>query len=186
MTTPEMLAIAVALSMDALAIAIAIGCAIKRPLLDYALRIATGFGASQLFMPIIGWLGGCKIQAFIAPFDHWVVFGVLSIIGGKMIYESRSSSNTDRSYSHMSMRMLLLLSLATSLDALSVGFSLSLLNVAILKPALVIGVTTFTLSLAGVFVGCRAGHYCKGRIETLGGLTLIVIGTRILWQHLYL
>ncbi len=179
-----MLALALALSMDALAIAIASGYAIKRLHLHYAMRIAFSFGAFQFLMPILGWLCGCKIQALIAAFDHWVAFGVLSFIGGKMIYESFTLSKIERPDTPMSMHTLLVLSLATSVDALSVGFSLSLLEVSIITPALVIGAVTFALSLAGVFIGDRLGHCCEGKIEVAGGLILIGIGVRILWQHL--
>lgn len=184
MKIAEMLALALALSMDALAVAIASGYAIKRLHLHYAMRIAVWFGAAQMLMPILGWLGGRKIQSLVAAFDHWLIFGVLTFIGGKMIYESFVLEKVERPDTPMGLHTLLILSLATSLDAFSVGFSLSLLDVAIITPALVIGAATFALSLAGVFIGDRAGRCCENKIEIAGGLILIGIGVRILWQQL--
>lgn len=134
-------------------------------------------------MPIIGWYAGVHILDLISDFDHWVAFFLLTFIGSRMIYESiRKKSNTI--VSSLSIKVLLILSIATSIDALAVGLSLSLLKVSIIIPAIVTGVVTFSLSFFGVYLGGRFGRVLKNRVESLGGLILVVIGLKILLEHL--
>ena len=178
--------IAVALAMDAFAVAVASGLYISRLRANHALRIAGMFGVFQGSMPVAGWLAGRSTQQLVAAVDHWLVFVLLAGIGGKMIYESTQLNDRrgKRGFDPLSMSFLLLLSIATSIDALAVGVSYGLLDVAVATPAVIIGVVTFVLSLAGVYLGDRVGHLFERRIEALGGVILILIGLRILVEHL--
>ena len=178
------IAIAVGLSMDAFAVSVASGIAIKRLKVHHAVRIALFFGGFQALMPVVGWLAGRSVADFIAPWDHWAAFGVLSLIGGRMIYRSFRMDAAGKPTNPLNLYVLLLLSLATSIDALAVGFSFAFLNVAIVRPVVIIGAVTFVLSLAGVAVGDRLGHFFERKIEAVGGLVLIAIGIKILLEHL--
>lgn len=175
--------IAVGLAMDALAVSISSGLNLKVIRVSYALRIAAAFGLAQAVMPIIGWFAGYGAGDLIAGFDHWVAFGLLVAIGGRMIYESYTREETERVLEVLHAPRLLLLAIATSLDALAVGLGLSFLRVPILQAAMLIGTITFALSFLGVFAGDRIGRYCENRAEMLGGLVLIVIGLKILIEH---
>ncbi|MBU4198715.1 MAG: manganese efflux pump MntP family protein [Verrucomicrobia bacterium] len=176
--------IAVGLSMDALAVAIASGLAVRRMRLQQALRVAIFFGLFQALMPMLGWLAGLSLRALISGVDHWVAFGLLVLIGGKMIVESFRLKDVNPDAGSMSLSMLLLLSVATSIDALAVGLSLAVLKVLIVGPALLIGVVTFVLSLLGGLIGSRVGHCFEAKIEALGGLILVGIGVKILIDHI--
>jgi putative Mn2+ efflux pump MntP len=176
--------IAVGLSMDAFAVSVTSGLTIKRLRVGHALRIAMFFGLFQAVMPLVGWLAGFSLRDFISGVDHWIAFGLLSIIGIKMIYEAGRMKSDEKRIDPLNIYFLLLLSVATSIDALAVGFSLSLLNVSIITPAVIIGIVTFLLSLSGVFIGDRLGHFFESRIEVAGGLILIGIGVKILIEHL--
>lgn len=182
MDFPEIFFIAVGLSMDAFAVSVASGWSAGCLRVRHALRIAFFFGAFQAVMPVVGWLAGAGLRGYIAEFDHWVAFGLLSVVGLKMIYESQRLGSDERP--PLGLKMLLLLSIATSIDALAVGLSLSFLNVPIIAPALIIGLVTFVFSYTGVLVGSRFGHFFERKIEALGGLILIAIGLSILVEHL--
>ncbi len=170
--------------MDALAVAMASGCAIRTLRHGYALRIAAAFGLFQAVMPVTGWLAGMTLRAWIGAVDHWIAFGLLAAIGLKMLWEARGLRRAEPCGGEMHLALLLMLALATSVDALAVGLSLSFLGVAIVAPAAVIGAVTFGLALAGVWIGNRWGHVFESRIEALGGLILIGIGIKVLWAHL--
>lgn len=176
--------IAVALSMDAFAVSIASGLTVKHLKVRHALRIAVFFGSFQAIMPLIGWSAGFSLRDFISSVDHWVAFGLLSIIGLKMIFESFKMNSEEKSTDSLNIYTLLILSVATSIDALAVGLSLAFLNVSIVTPAIIIGIVTFMFSLAGFFIGGRFGHFFEKKIEVAGGLILIGIGVKILIQHL--
>lgn len=178
------LLISFGLAMDAFAVAIANGFSIKKLKINHALRIALFFGLFQAFMPVIGWSLGLGFRDLISEVDHWIAFGLLSIIGIKMIIESRELREEEKETRTLSLYALLFLSVATSIDALAVGFSLSLLNVSIITPAIIIGIVTFLLSFSGVFIGNRFGHFLESKIEVAGGLILILIGLKILVEHL--
>jgi len=135
-------------------------------------------------MPLIGWSAGLSFRDFISGIDHWIAFGLLSLIGCKMIYESSKMEVNSKKIDPLNVYVLLMLSIATSIDALAVGLSLSFLNVSIALPAIIIGVVTFLLSIFGVYLGNRFGHYFERKIEIIGGLILIGIGIRILINHL--
>jgi len=179
-----LIVIAVGLSMDAFAVAVASGIAIKELRVAHALRMALFFGGFQAIMPVIGWLAGRGVAEFIAPWDHWVVFAVLVLIGAKMIVEAFRIEAAGKPTNPFNVTILLVLAVATSLDALAVGFSFAFLVVDILFPVVIIGAVTFILTLIGVAVGNRLGHFFEKRIEILGGLVLIAIGVKILLEHL--
>jgi putative Mn2+ efflux pump MntP len=177
------LGIAVGLAMDCFAVAIATGLSLKRLHLRHALKMALFFGGFQAAMPVAGWLAGNCLRGLLAGVDHWVAFALLTAIGAKMIWESRQVEREERADPVHTGR-LLVLAVGTSIDALIVGVSLSFVQVALLPPVLAIGLVTFALTLAGVYIGDRVGHFFEGKIEILGGLVLIGIGLKILLQHL--
>ncbi|MDP2167249.1 MAG: manganese efflux pump MntP family protein [Thermodesulfovibrionales bacterium] len=176
--------IAVGLAMDTFAVSVASGIAVRPLRLSHVLRMAMSFGLFQAVMPIIGWSAGFGMRDFISGVDHWVAFGLLSIIGSKMIAESFSLKSKEKAAAPPGIYTLLILSIATSIDALAVGLTLSFLNVPILSPALIIGAVTFLLSLAGALLGRRFGHLLESKVEAGGGLILIGIGIKILIEHL--
>ncbi len=184
METATIFFIAIGLAMDAFAVAVASGFSVRRLRLNYALKIAFFFGFFQSAMPVIGWMVGYGFRDFISKIDHWIAFLLLTFIGIKMIYEAKVLKEEERELVSMNTYSLFLLSVATSIDAFAVGFSLSALNVSIINPALVIGGVTFLLSLSGVYAGNRFGHLFESKIETLGGIILICIGLKILLEHL--
>jgi len=177
------LLIALGLAMDSFSVAIANGLSTKKFKTSNALKIAAFFGFFQAIMLILGWYAGVNLLDLISEYDHWVAFFLLTFIGSRMIYESIRKEST-KLVSSLSIKVLLILSIATSIDALAVGLSLSLLNVSATTPAAVTGVVTFSLSFFGVYIGGRFGHILKSRVESLGGIILIAIGLKILLEHL--
>ncbi len=176
--------IALALAMDAFAISIVSGAAYRRLKVKHALRMAVSFGAFQAFMPLIGSLAGLTIKEHIADYDHWVAFGLLAAVGGKMIYESFKIKPLRKNFNPSNIVVLLLLSVATSIDALAVGITISLLKVSITMAVVIIGLITFALSYLGVYIGKKVGHFFENKIQAIGGLVLIVLGIKILIEHL--
>ena len=176
--------IAVGLAMDALAVSVVTGSAYKEFKIRHALRMALFFGAFQAVMPIIGFLAGLGLMGYIAPYDHWIAFALLSFVGGKMIYESFQIEAAERDRNPANLAVLLLLSFATSIDALAVGITLSLLRTPIGLAVTIIGAVTFVLSYGGVFLGKRFGHFFESKVEIVGGLILIAIGLKIVIEHL--
>ena len=184
MTLITIIIIALGLSMDAFAVSIVSGAAYKQLKIKHALRIALFFGGFQAIMPVIGYLAGLSIKTYIATYDHWVAFGILSAVGGKMIYESFKIKNAEDSLNPSNIVVLLVLSIATSIDALAIGVTLSFLRVSLVTAVSIIGLVTFVLSYLGVFIGKRFGHFFENKIEAIGGLILIGIGIKILFEHL--
>ena len=176
--------IAFGLAMDAFAVSIASGIAIKNLSINKALKISLSFGLFQAFMPVIGWLAGLSLIDLISKIDHWVAFGLLALVGCKMIYESFKIEEAEKAFDPLNFYVLLLLSIATSIDALAVGLSFAILKVIIVRPVIIIGIVTFVLSLLGVFIGKKVGHFFEKKIEILGGIILIGIGITILIEHL--
>jgi putative Mn2+ efflux pump MntP len=177
--------IALGLAMDAFAVALSGGFSAGKVTKRQTLRLAFHFGLFQFLMPILGWAAGLTVQNLIQAYDHWVAFALLAGIGGKMVYESfRQEKNEGRKPDITRGASLVLLSLATSIDALAVGLSLSLLRVRILYPSAVIGVVCFALTAIGFAFGSRLGRLLGRRMELLGGMVLIGIGVRILIEHL--
>ncbi|MBI4744030.1 MAG: manganese efflux pump [Actinobacteria bacterium] len=177
--------IAVGLSMDAFAVSVTSGFTIKNLKTNHAFKIAVSFGLFQAIMPTIGWLAGLSLRDFISNIDHWIAFGLLSAIGFKMIFESVTMKSEDKEINPLNIYVLLVLSIATSIDALAVGLSLSFLKIFIITPVIMIGTVTFLFSFAGVFIGNKFGHFFENKIELAGGLILIVIGVKILIEHLF-
>jgi putative Mn2+ efflux pump MntP len=176
--------IALGLSMDAFAVSIASGTTIKSLHLKHAFLIAAFFGSFQAIMPFIGWLAGLKLKELISQIDHWIVFGLLILIGVKMIYESTRLEAHEKSRDPLHIGYLFILAIATSIDALAVGISFALLKISLVTPLLIIGSVTFLLSFSGVYIGNRIGHFFEHVMEAAGGVVLIGIGTKILIQHL--
>jgi putative Mn2+ efflux pump MntP len=176
--------LAIALATDAFAVSIAGGIGIKNLRIKHALILASWFGFFQALMPLAGWLGGVKLQRFICGIDHWVIFGLLSFIGCKMIYEALHLETYEKKVDPMDKRVLFALSVATSIDAFAAGVGLALLGVPILRPVIIIGLITFTMSFAGVLIGDRGSHFFEKKIEVLAGVILITIGLKVLITHL--
>jgi len=179
----EVLLIAVGLAMDCLSVAITSGLTMGNSTLSSALRIGLSFGFFQAFMPMIGWIGGTSMISLVSGVDHWVALGLLCLIGFKMIFESLRKVPSEKKTNPLRGFALLMLSVATSIDALAVGFSLALLETPIIAPVVVIGSVTFLISSIGVYVGNRFGHFFGSKVETVGGFILIAIGVKILLEH---
>lgn len=176
--------IAVGLAMDAFAVSVVVGSIYRELHIRHALRMALFFGGFQAVMPIIGSLAGLGLRTYISEYDHWIAFGLLAFVGGKMIYESFTIESAEKNLDPANFTILLTLSLATSIDALAVGVTLSLLATSLALAVTIIGAVTFGLSYMGVAVGKRFGHFFESKIEILGGLILIAIGLKILLGHL--
>lgn len=182
-------ALAVGLAMDAFAVSISLGGAIRHLRPTQTLRLGLAFGGFQALMPVVGYLAGRTIaeNPWVALFDHWIAFGLLAFLGGKMIYESRflpEGDEHDDGLDPTKSVTLILLAVATSIDALAVGASLAFLKVTILTPSLVIGLTAALFAMVGARLGQRVGKHLGKRVEVFGGLALIAIGVRILVEHL--
>ena len=175
--------LALSLAMDSFSVSITRGLAnTQTKIVGEALKVGVFFGFFQALMPLIGWLAGVSIIDVIATFDHWIAFGLLIFIGLRMMYESIKTESKKIVYSSK-ISVLFMLSIATSIDALAVGLSYSLLEVSIVIPAVIIGVITFSLSFLGVYIGKRFGGIFE-KIGLLGGLILIGIGIKILSEHM--
>jgi putative Mn2+ efflux pump MntP len=185
MSLPELLLMAVGLAMDAFAVSLGVGTTRFVNSARPRFRLAWHFGLFQALMPALGWLVGSAVVQWIAPFDHWVALGLLSFVGVRMI-RSGLSPDAESYYTDPSRGgTLVLLSVATSIDAFAVGLSLAVLGVPIVYPAVVIGVVTGLLSLIGLLLGNRLGKTFGKRMEIAGGVILIAIGVRIVVTHLF-
>ena len=188
MTNVEILLLAIALSMDALSVSIAGGIQIRKVRISHAFKMAFFFGFFQALMPVLGAIAGTYVKSYITEFDHWIIFAILAFIGGKMIYESKFMKKDEKKKDSDPTRfkILLLLAVATSMDALAVGLSLSFMMVmgSILLTAAFIGTVTFILCFVGVLLGNLAGHFFEDKIEIAGGLILIGVGAKILLEHI--
>ncbi len=183
----ELLLIGAGLSMDAFAVAVCQGLSMPRLNWRHAGVIALFFGGFQALMPSAGWALGSRFAGYIQEFDHWVAFVLLGIIGGNMVREAlgpEEETETACAAGRLDYRLLLMMAVATSIDALAVGVTFAFLEVSILPAAALIGATTFCLSLVGVAVGNFFGARYKKRAELSGGVILIFLGTKILLEHL--
>ena len=176
--------LALALAMDAFAVALGTGAVLSRLTGRHLFRLGFHFGLFQALMPVIGWLAGLTIMQWVEAWDHWIAFSLLAIIGGRMIYEAFSDEEKTDDCDPTKGLSLVLLSIATSIDALAVGFSLSVIGVSIWMPALVIGLVAGILTIVGMLLGGRIGDRWGSRVEIFGGLVLIAIGIKILIEHL--
>lgn len=187
MSYTVILGIALALAMDAFAVSISYGCSPVKMSFKNTFTIAFFFGAFQAFMPVIGWFSGRLFEQLIKSWDHWIAFLLLAVIGVRMLIEGIKDHNDADScevQKDLGYRKLFVLSVATSIDALAVGLGLSLINYSIAVPAAIIGTVTFITSFVGVRMGCRLQHILGRRVEILGGAILILIGIKILVEHL--
>ena len=182
MSLTELFIIAVGLSMDAAAVSICKGLSVSRAGLRHCLIAGLYFGVFQALMPALGYLLGIQFQALITSIDHWIAFLLLSFIGANMIRESRREAEAESP--DFSPRAMFPLAVATSIDALAIGVTFAFLDVDIAPAVSFIGVTTFVLSAVGVYVGNVVGARFKSRAEMLGGAVLIIMGVKILLEHL--
>lgn len=182
MTLLELVLIAVGLSMDAFAVAICKGLAMPKISYKQATLIAIFFGGFQGLMPLIGWALGTGFEKYVTPIDHWVAFVLLAFIGGKMVYEAIRGEEEDCNC--FSIKELFVLAIATSIDALAVGIAFAIDDINIWVAILIIGITTFVLSAIGVLIGHKFGSVYKSKAELAGGIILILIGVKILLEHL--
>ncbi len=180
------LGLAVALAMDCFAVSMGLACGLKGLTGRQTVRMAFFFGAFQFGMPVLGWFAGENVVRLMRGLDHWIAFGLLAAIGGRMIYESFSLSEEEKACRPDQTRggRLLLLSVATSIDALAVGLSLGVIKAGILYPAAVIGLVCFAMTVVGARLGPLVGRAVGRWAELFGGLILIGIGARVLIQHL--
>lgn len=183
----ELFLIGVGLSMDAFAVSVCKGLAMKKVNKKQAVVIGLYFGGFQALMPFLGWLLGIRFQKYIVSVDHWIAFVLLVFIGGKMVVEAvrekgeKEIGEMDLPLNHKEM---LVLAVATSIDALAVGITFAFLDVPIAEAVIIIGCTAFVLSILGVVVGNYFGSRYKKKAEITGGIILILIGLKILLEHL--
>lgn len=182
MGTPELLLLAVGLSMDAFAVSICKGLAVQKLKISHALTVGIYFGGFQALMPLLGYLLGKQFESLITSVDHWIAFGLLGFIGVNMIRESRGEA--EELNNSFGFRTMVILAIATSIDALAVGITFSFLKVNIISAVCLIGCTTFVCSAIGIKIGNVFGTKYKSRAELAGGIVLILIGVKILLEHL--
>lgn len=183
MSILEIIVIGIGLSMDAFAVSVCKGLSVRKIKPKHSLIAGAYFGGFQALMPVIGWLLGRQFESLIKSFDHWIAFVLLGLIGANMIREAFSEEeNQNDSFSPKTM---LPLAVATSIDALAVGVTFAFLDVSIVPAALCIGVTTFILSAAGIRTGAVFGARFQAKAEIAGGIVLILMGIKILIEHLF-
>jgi manganese efflux pump family protein len=175
--------LAVGLGVDAFSVAIGIGATNDKKLWTPILRLSVAFGLFQFVMPIIGWLAGQTVVEIIASFDHWIAFALLALVGGKMIREGFEKESDEKKADQTRGWPLFLLSIATSIDALAVGFSLSILKMPVVFPAVIIGIVCFIMTTVGMIFGKVLAKLFGRKVEIFGGLVLIAIGVKILIDH---
>jgi putative Mn2+ efflux pump MntP len=183
----SILMLALGLAMDATAVAAARGLAVPRVLPRHVALVSLFFGGFQALMPLIGWLVGSRVGALVSAWDHWIAFGLLGAIGGKMLWEARPGADADEAKSEgdlFGLKVMFVLAVATSIDALAVGITLPMLGAPLALTLTTIGVTTAVLSAAGLYAGRRFGALLGKRLDAIGGLVLIGLGTKILIEHL--
>ena len=182
----ELFLTGVGLSMDAFAVSICKGLGMRKVNYRHTFLIALFFGGFQALMPLAGWLLGRQFERYITAVDHWIAFGLLALIGGNMLRDAfrNEPESTSGCGDRLDLKELLLMAIATSIDALAVGISFAFLGVNIWLAIAVIGITTFVICTAGVFVGHRFGTRYQKRAAIAGGVILILLGLKILLEHL--
>lgn len=180
----ELFLLAIGLSMDAFAVSICEGLSMKKLNLNRAGILALFFGGFQAGMPLLGYLLGKNFQQYITSIDHWIAFILLAIIGGNMIKEALDKDEEKKEDKQFNLKYVSVLAVATSIDALAVGITFAFLQVSIIPAVCLIGITTFILSFVGVKIGNVFGSKYKSKAELLGGTILILIGLKILVEHL--
>ena len=185
MTIWEILLLAVGVSMDAFAVSIGKGLTVKKVTFREPLCVALWFGGFQALMPLIGYFLGASFADLVTKVDHWIAFGLLVMIGGNMIREALSGGEEKPADSSFAFKNMLLLAIATSIDALAVGVSLAFLQVNVWTTVAIIGLTTAAFSAVGLLIGKKVGSRFHAGAEILGGVILILIGLKILIEHLF-
>jgi len=185
MSLPEIILIAIGLSMDAFAVSITLGLSVKNPRITQYLIPGIYFGFFQALMPSIGYFTGTHFADKIQHLDHWVAFALLGFIGGKMVMGSFSKDDEKKNMPSFQFLNMLLLAIATSIDALAVGITFAFFQINIFKAAVIIGLTTFFISTGGVKAGNIFGIKFKSKAEFIGGAVLIILGLKILIEHLF-
>lgn len=183
----ELLLMGVGLAMDAFAVSICKGLAMRKVNKKQAVVIGLFFGGFQALMPFIGWLLGSQFESYITSIDHWIAFVLLGFIGGKMMVEAlkpEEAVEVKEMDAPLDLKEMFLLAVATSIDALAVGITFAFLDYPIVEAVSIIGITTFFISVGGVYVGNFFGNKYKNKAEFAGGLILVLIGLRILLSHL--
>ena len=175
--------LALGLCFDTFAVSVSSGIAKQEITFLDACKIAILLAIFQGGMPLIGWFLGEQVKLLIAEFDHWVVFGILLLLGLKMIYESFKKEEI-KSFNPLNFWIMTSMAVATSIDALAVGISFSLINVSILITTFIIGSVTYLASMLGILLGKKTGSFYGKKMEIIGGIILIGIGVKILYQHL--
>jgi len=178
------LLIAIGLSFDTFAVSISNGLILRKIDFFNASKIAVTFAVFQGGLPVIGWLAGSGIKDYASDFDHWIAFGILFLLGAKMIYESFKSDPAERSFNPLEIKVMIGMAIATSIDALIVGFSFALLDYKILVSVALIGIVTYIVAMLGMLFGKKIGARMGRRMEILGGVILMIIGVKILFEHL--
>ncbi len=184
MELTEILLIGIGLSMDAFAVSICKGFSIKNLNLKKSFTVGLYFGGFQAIMPLIGYFLGSVFTNFLLAIDHWIAFILLSLIGGNMIIETLKSNGNENYNDSLDFKSMLILSIATSIDALAVGITFAFLNVNVSIAASLIGLITFIISFIGVNIGNKFGSKYGNKAQILGGIVLIIIGIKILIEHL--
>lgn len=175
----DVMFLAVALSMDAFAVSIGLGTKNRRNPISLALWAGAYFGLFQALMPMLGYLGGKGVFGWIEAYAPWIAFFLLVMVGGKMMYES-FAEGVEEDIANITHRVMLMLAIATSIDAMAAGFALTLLDINPFVACLIIGITTYAFSFIGVFVGMKSGAWLERKAELLGGIVLVLIGLKIL------
>jgi len=184
MSFVEIILIAIGLAMDSFAVSITAGLILKEFSPKHFIRIAFYMGFFQALMPVIGWMIGTSFKHYIISFDHWVAFFLLLGLGGKMIYDDLKCEEDHCCFDPHKRVVIMGLALATSIDALVVGVNFAFLDMPITMPIYIIGITSFVLSLIGVFIGCCMGTKMNLKFTLIGGVILIGLGSNILYDHL--
>ncbi|WP_437730377.1 manganese efflux pump MntP [Sorangium sp. So ce1335] len=187
MSFGAILLLALGLAMDATAVAAARGLAVPAIRARHVALVAGFFGGFQALMPLIGWLLGERVGPLVKAWDHWIAFGLLAAIGGKMLWEARGGNDEEDDGAPkdlFALNVMFVLAIATSIDALAVGFTLPMLNAPLALSLATIGITTAVLSALGLFAGRRFGAVLGKRLDAAGGVVLIGLGVKILIEHL--
>jgi len=184
MTGLEIWLLAIGLAMDCFAVSIASGIILKRTRWKPMLIMAFAFGFFQAIMPFIGWMCAKTFSHLIESVDHWIAFAILAFLGGRMILESFKEEECCKLFNPANPKVVLTMAIATSIDALAIGITLAFFSVNVWVATSTIGIITFAISLIGVFLGQQLGKILSGRAEMVGGVVLILIGLKILLQHL--
>jgi putative Mn2+ efflux pump MntP len=186
MEIAQIIILAIGLSMDSLVIALTSGAIIKNHETVNVLKIAGMLAFMQMSLTVFGWYIGSTFVQYIDKYDHWIAFGILFFLGAKVIYTSLKDEEKNAPFNPLNFKVMLSLGIATSIDATAVGLSMSLVNINILTPAIIIGIVTLIVSSLGVVFGSKVGQRYNLRLNILGGIILIFIGCTILAQHTFL